>query len=309
MAGAHTRKKDMPLGKRRIFLLGALLVAALAAVVLFLVFFLKPGADGDLAATSVESLSSVASAPASSSSPEETTAPVTTEPPATSEPVTSAPPVTSKAKPVTSAPPASEEPAAGIDSIPYDPGDWALRLVNFETPLDGEFDPGLTKIKSKYNPNGLKFDSRAVEAVNIMCDAARADGVTLTVISAYRTISKQNSLYNNKVDRLVNAGYDREEALVEAATAVARPGTSEHHLGLAVDFNSVEQDFENTKAGKWLRQHAAEYGFIMRYPSGKKDITGVIYEPWHFRFVGRKHAAAIEEMGVCLEEYLDYLGK
>ena len=184
-----------------------------------------------------------------------------------------------------------------------------MELVNFETPIDGDFAPALSKIKSAYNPKGLKIDSRIVEAVNIMCDAAKKDGVNLTAISAYRTNSKQSSLYNNKVDRLLAEGYDKEEALVAAATAVAKPGTSEHQLGLAVDFNSVEEDFEHTKAGKWLKAHSVEYGFVMRYPSDKKAITGVIYEPWHFRFVGRKDAAKMKELNMCLEEYLRYLGK
>ncbi|MCI8360963.1 MAG: hypothetical protein HFE86_06480 [Clostridiales bacterium] len=203
----------------------------------------------------------------------------------------------------------SSKSQTGAQAIPYDPGDWALKLVNFQTPLENGFDPDLSKIKSAYNPNSLKIDSRIVEAVDIMCDAAKKDGVTLTVISAYRTNAKQNSLYNNKVDRLVAQGYNRDEALTVAATAVARPGTSEHQLGLAIDFNSVEQDFEHTKAGKWLRAHCVEYGFVIRYPDDKKELTGVIYEPWHFRFVGRKNAAKMQELDMCLEEYLAYLGK
>ena len=307
MGGMHRGKKQNQ-SRKKVIILAIILAVVLTAVVLALIL-LDPGKKQEPASTSSSPTTSVtASAPssepiASSSQPLSTSAPLTSVPPS------SPPAVTSKLSSSSKKMVTSKEPEANIDSIPYDPGDWALKLVNFEMPLEDEFDPGLSKIKSKYNPNGLKFDSRAVDALNIMCDAAKKDGVTLTVISAYRTISKQNSLYNNKVDRLVNAGYSREDALVEAATAVARPGTSEHHLGLAVDFNSVEQDFENTKAGKWLRQHASEYGFIMRYPSEKKDITGVIYEPWHFRFVGRKHAAAITQSGLCLEEYLESIGK
>ena len=92
-----------------------------------------------------------------------------------------------------------------------------------------------------------------------------------------------------------------------AATISAYPGTSEHELGLAVDFNSVETTFESSPQFQWLKAHAADYGFILRYTKEKQSITGVIYEPWHYRYVGENHAKKINQLGYCLEEYIDYL--
>ena len=88
------------------------------------------------------------------------------------------------------------------------------------------------------------------------------------------------------------------------AQYIAVPGTSEHSLGLAVDLNSLEESFEQTAQFKWLIEHCAEYGFILRYPKDKEDITGISYEPWHYRYVGEDHAAKIMEQGLCLEEYV-----
>ena len=111
------------------------------------------------------------------------------------------------------------------------------------------------------------------------------------------------------LDMSRNAVMKPEQVKKFAATISAYPGTSEHELGLAVDFNSVEESFENTREFQWLKTHAAEYGFIMRYAKEKQDITGVIYEPWHYRYVGEKHAKKINQMGYCLEEYIEYLEK
>lgn len=312
----HYKKKISPAARKRRKLLlaaGAVLAGLLLVVILLLILYpwkkeaaplsSVPASASTATSASVPETVLISSAPAETSAADSSASVPESVAPSSSEAVTSTPASTS-------APDESETAAAAatVDSIPYDPGDWALKLVNFETPLEEGFSPSLSRIKSDYNPNGLKIDSRIVDAVNIMCDAAARDGVDLTVISAYRTQEKQSSLYNNKVDRLMNQGYNREDALVEAATAVARPGTSEHQVGLAIDFNSVEQDFEHTKAGKWLRAHSVEYGFVMRYPTDKTEITGVIYEPWHFRFVGRKHAAEMQKLDMCLEEYLEYLG-
>ena len=101
-----------------------------------------------------------------------------------------------------------------------------------------------------------------------------------------------------------NKNLTREQAEIRAATAVARPRTSEHELGLAVDFNSVEENFEDTKEFKWLKENAHKYGFIMRYPKENQDLTAVIYEPWHYRYVGIENALEIKNSGLCLEEFL-----
>ena len=208
----------------------------------------------------------------------------------------------SSAPPVTSQGPTEEEQALMAEA-----DQWYLKLVNKDNVLTGDYNPELTVINERYNPSGLKFDSRAVDALNQMCADAEADGVSLVVISAYRSISKQESLYNNKVDRLMAQGQSREDALVNAAAEVAYPGTSEYNTGLAVDFNAAEQYFEDTEACKWLQENAEKYGFVNRFPEDKSDLTGIIYEPWHYRYVTPEHAAKMNELGMCLEEYVVYL--
>ncbi len=203
---------------------------------------------------------------------------------------------------VTSQGPTEEQKAAMAEA-----DQWYLKLVNQDHALTEDYNPELTVIHEKYNPSGLKFDSRAVQALNDMCAAAEEDGVSLVVISAYRSISKQTSLYNNKVDRLIAQGRSREDALVEAAAEVAIPGTSEHNTGLAVDFNSTEQSFEDTEACRWLKEHAEEYGFVNRFPKDKQELTKIIYEPWHYRYVTVEHAKKMNELDMCLEEYVPYL--
>ena len=126
-------------------------------------------------------------------------------------------------------------------------------------------------------------------------------------MSSYRTYSYQNTLYNNRVQRFINQGYNEADAKATAATIVAVPGSSEHHMGLAVDINEVEEKFENTNAFKWLQENAADYGFIMRYPKDKQNITKIIYEPWHYRYVGVEHAKNMNQLDMCLEEYIEYI--
>lgn len=181
---------------------------------------------------------------------------------------------------------------------------WYLFLTNKWNPAGEDFEPeSLIKI----NNDGHRLDSRAYGAYKDMVSAARADGVNIYSISAYRSYSRQQELYKQRIQRFINQGLSEEEAIEKAGTIVAIPGTSEHQVGLAIDFNSVEQSFENTKAGKWLAENCTDYGFILRYPTDKTEITGIIYEPWHFRFVGVKHAKKMEELDMCLEEYILYL--
>ena len=197
-----------------------------------------------------------------------------------------------------------------LDQEPPDTGaasldDWNLLLVNWENPLPEDFSiPRLTQLV-----NGHAIDSRAYPAMQKMMDDARAAGLQPTICSSFRTLEKQEELYNGKVQRLLAEGYGREEAEVQAAMWVARPGTSEHQAGLAVDivdksYQLLDQGQENTAVQKWLMNHCAQYGFILRYPTGTAALTGVNYEPWHYRYVGTEAAAEIMERGICLEEYL-----
>ena len=183
--------------------------------------------------------------------------------------------------------------------------DWKMTLVNPWNTLHISYSVDLAAVDSRFATDKY-FDSRAVKYLNQMCEAAANDGVSLYVISAFRTFDYQQGLFNSEVSEYYSyhPNATKEEAETGASTEVARPGTSEHNLGLAVDFNSVEQSFENTDAYRWLQKHCTEYGFIMRYAADKQDCTGVIYEPWHYRYVGKGNAKKIAASGLCLEEYL-----
>ena len=134
------------------------------------------------------------------------------------------------------------------------------------------------------------------------------DGITkIWVQSAYRSYAKQEELFNNKVKYYKNQGKSDEEAQRLAQTVVQRPEMSEHNLGLAADFNTVTNEFEDTRAFEWLKKNAQDYGFILRYPKDKQEITGITYESWHWRYVGKEHAKIIKEKNYCLEEYIQYL--
>ena len=182
--------------------------------------------------------------------------------------------------------------------------DELLTLVNPWNPLPDSWTPDLVTLS-----DGRKIDSRCYEAFEEMMDACKAAGYSPFLCSAYRTQETQQGLYDNKVQRLVDSGMGEEEAKVEAAKAVAIPGTSEHQLGLAVDIvdanmQALTDEQENTATQKWLMANSWRYGFIHRYPNGRTDITGIIYEPWHYRYVGKDAAQDIFNRDITLEEYL-----
>lgn len=184
------------------------------------------------------------------------------------------------------------------------PDDWNLILVNQKHLVPDDFEVELAEIGE-----GHQIDARIYEDYRAMIKAAKAQGVYIYVASSYRDMDKQTELYEKKVESYVLEGYSYSEARELAAQVVAIPGTSEHHLGLALDFVSAEykkldEKQETTRAFQWLKEHCAEYGFILRYPNGKTEITGIIYEPWHFRYVGKEAAEVIMEAGITLEEYL-----
>lgn len=184
-----------------------------------------------------------------------------------------------------------------------------LLLVNYNNPLpeDYDYEGNLTTIPDKYINGSLKqIDKDVYPYLQAMIEAARAEGVMLYVWSPYRSYGTQDMLFQKQVDRCIGQGMSRQQAEIEAATVVARPGTSEHHTGLAADFNMASEAFENTEMYRWMKQHAADYGFVMRYPPEKQDITKVIYESWHWRFVGINAAKEMNSLGMCLEEYLEY---
>ncbi|MBR5441479.1 MAG: M15 family metallopeptidase [Clostridia bacterium] len=151
--------------------------------------------------------------------------------------------------------------------------------------------------------SGERLQREVAAQYEAMYNAGKAAGVTLTPCSGYRSYSTQETLYNRKVDLFTGQGYSYDEARVKAATIVMIPGSSEHNLGYAMDIVCVEEWFEDTAEFRWLMENAADYGFILRYPEDKQDITKVIYEPWHWRYVGVETAKAIKASGLVMEEY------
>lgn len=190
-----------------------------------------------------------------------------------------------------------------VDKLQKTP--WYLVLVNKDNPIPDGYVPILAKVDGNY-----EVDERIANALNAMLKDCRKNGLDPMICSAYRTNDTQVSLFEAMVKKYKNKGMSDEEAVSAAKTIVAYPGTSEHQLGLAVDIVStkyqvLDQKQEETKVYQWLKEHCAEYGFIVRYPNGKTDITGIIYEPWHFRYVGREAAWEIMSKGITLEEYLE----
>lgn len=195
------------------------------------------------------------------------------------------------------------------DTIPQGTSDlpWFLTLVNSENPIDDNYQITLTRLRNKQ-----AIDSRCYLELQAMMDDCRAAGLSPIICSSYRTYEKQQELFEQQVQEFINQGYGKLDAQKKAAGAVARPGTSEHELGLAVDIvdesnQRLNQYQENTAVQRWLIQNSWRYGFILRYPSDKTDITGIQYEPWHYRFVGKEAAKEIYENNWTLEEYLNQI--
>ena len=179
-----------------------------------------------------------------------------------------------------------------------------LTLVNPWNELPEDWQVDLVTLS-----NGLQIDRRCYDALQEMMDACREAGYEPLICSAYRTQETQQDLFNNKVATLEAGGKSHDEAVQEAGTVVAVPGTSEHQLGLTVDVVDVNnqnltEEQEKTPTQKWLMANSWRYGFIHRYPNSKSDITGIIYEPWHYRYVGKDAAQEIFNKGITLEEYL-----
>ena len=175
--------------------------------------------------------------------------------------------------------PAGETTVETIDGFTYVNG---ILIANKTYLLPADYDPG-------------KILPEAQTAFDTMRAAAKEEGLTLKIVSGYRSYQKQDKVYHNYAARDGAALADRYSA---------RAGSSEHQTGYAMDINSVRQSFAETKEGKWLAAHCAEYGFILRYPKDKEAETGFMYEPWHVRYLGVELAQKITDSGLCLEEYL-----
>ncbi|MCH5255539.1 MAG: M15 family metallopeptidase [Lachnospiraceae bacterium] len=185
-----------------------------------------------------------------------------------------------------------------VHSIPI-PEEWNLIVVNRWNEIPEDYSVTLTELS-----NGQKVDSRIYPYLQEMFDAMRADGIYPIVREGYRTAEEQQEILDERIQRYRNEGYSRSRAERLAKEWVALPGTSEHQLGIAVDINADKTRSANEDVYQWLADHAYQYGFILRYPQGKGDITGAEYEPWHYRYVGTEAALEIYQSQICLEEYM-----
>lgn len=202
------------------------------------------------------------------------------------------------------------EPEEPVNALPEGSlSDWNLILLNTEenNKLDSNMDIKKTKFDTQY------VDARIAEAYQEMYDAAKAEGIILYLRSGYRSLETQEANYNNNVARLKNEGKTEAEAIALTDQYYTRKGHSEHHSGLACDIitpqyhnqvYTLSEKFAETEAYGWLVQNSYKYGFVLRYPKDKVDITKINYEPWHYRFVGKTHAQYMYDNELCLEEYL-----
>lgn len=187
--------------------------------------------------------------------------------------------------------------------------DWNLLLVNKQHPVPENYTFELGTIAGV-----MKCDERILPELFAMLQAAKDDGVSLVICSPYRDLARQEKLFNRKIRLHMKNGYSYLEAYKKASQIVTVPGASEHQIGLALDiisntYTSLDEGFADTEAGKWLKEHSREYGFILRYPKGKEYITGIDYEPWHFRYVGKEAAEIIMDNEITLEEFVENISE
>lgn len=197
--------------------------------------------------------------------------------------------------------------AAQEEAYEFDPEDWRLILINKQHSIPDDYTFPLGTITGS-----MQCDERILEDLLAMMQAAKEDGVDLVICSPYRDYNRQTYLFERKITRYMNAGMSYMDAYKTASMTVTSPNASEHRIGLAIDFysstyKSLDEGFADTEAGKWLAENSCDYGFILRYPKGKEYITGIEYEPWHFRYVGTEAATVITKQGITLEEFWEDL--
>ena len=178
--------------------------------------------------------------------------------------------------------------------------DWRLLLVNSTHPLADDYSVDLTELR-----NGQSVDTRILSDLQEMFDAARSEDIYPIVSDAYRTREDQQTLMDDVIQNYEDEGYSSEEASSKAEQVIAKPGTSEHETGLAIDIaGDDDYDQDTDSVLEWMNSNAYKYGFILRYPSGKESVTGAETENDHYRYVGKEAAKVIHDQGICLEEYL-----
>lgn len=208
--------------------------------------------------------------------------------------------------------PTPSYPATGPNGL--DANYEQLLLVNAQNPLPENYDyeGNLIEMPTKYINGMLKqIDKNVWPYMQAMIDAQRAAETDpknwLYVRSPYRSYATQKMLFTQETKKWLEDGLSSEKAEAKAATVVTRPGTSEHNTGFSADFNIAEDSFESTPMFTWMQEHAADYGFVLRFPKDKQEITGITYESWHYRFVGINNAKEMNRLNMCLEEYVEYM--
>ncbi len=181
---------------------------------------------------------------------------------------------------------------------------WNMVLVNYEHPMQKGYVPQLTELEP-----GYRVDTRIVDEAREMLEDAKKAGLHVIVCSAFRSVERQKDLFDESMKDRIKKGMGYWEAYCDTAQSVAEPGESEHALGLALDlisnqYTELGEGQENTAEAKWLAENCYKYGFILRYPPEKTSITGITYEPWHYRYVGKEDAKKIHDLGITLEEYI-----
>ena len=202
---------------------------------------------------------------------------------------------------------AAENELLKMEEVPFevDLSDWKYVLTNELHMLPKDFEVELEKTY-----NGQRVDRRMRGELEAMIDAAQKDGHHLMICSSYRDYKKQDQLMDESIAKFVRRGLSYKDAFFKTKEQIALTGASEHHTGLAVDIvgknhQSLDESQADTKEAKWLAEHAAEYGFILRYPKEKEDITMISFESWHYRYVGKEAAEYMKEKNLCLEEFIE----
>lgn len=195
-----------------------------------------------------------------------------------------------------------------VDYSEFRTDDWRLILVNKQHPIPDDFELKLGSISTLRGR--MKCDQRIISDLNNMFADAKEDGIKLVICSPYRPSSRQDYLFDKKVKNYIKQGNSYMDAYYLTAQAVTIPGASEHEIGLALDivsdkYSGLNEGFGASDAGIWLEKHCTEYGFVIRYPLGKESVTGIEFEPWHFRYVGKKAAKVMKEQNLCLEEFTE----
>ena len=204
----------------------------------------------------------------------------------------------------------SGEKASEYTEKTFSADDWELILVNKQHPIPDDYEFPMSNIKGN-----MYCDKRILSSLLEMFRQAQKDGINLVICSPYRSEVRQEKLFARKIDSYLDDGMPYMNAYMMAAQAVTIPGSSEHQIGLAIDiiaddYSYLDAGFGDTDAGKWLAENSCRYGFILRYPKGKETMTGIEYEPWHFRYVGKDAAEVITAKKICLEDFwTEYLYK